>query len=633
MLSLQGIVRPVCGITGILKVSRDDPVSREALEAMTRTLAHRGPDDAGYLLRGSVGLGHRRLSIIDLATGDQPQGNEDGTVWVVFNGEIFNYAELRRQLIARGHRFATQSDTEVIVHQYEEDGPECVERFRGMFAFAIWDERRQRLVLGRDRFGIKPLFLLESGAELAFASEIKALLSLREVERDWDPTALRAYLTLGYVPGELTAYRGIRRFAPGTVETWQRDESGAGWRKRTSRYWQPQAGEESALSYAEAKAQLNELLLESVRLRLRSDVPLGAFLSGGVDSTAVVALMRLCGVEDLSTFSMGFEEEGYDERSYALLAARHLGTDHHERVVTVADVASLPTVLAAFDEPFGDSSAIPTYLVSRLAREFVTVSLSGDGGDELFAGYDTYRRVGRFTRIDALPLSLRLAVGRIGSRVVPRGRRGGRLLRELSVAPEYRHLHLATEAERELEGLLLSREFVRFLDDSESDAEWKHVLVRPYSVTDDQLVDQCTYLPDDILVKVDRCSMAVSLEARVPLLDHELAGFVNSLPSTFKLRDERSKSILKDVMAPHIPASILERPKKGFSMPLRSWLTGPLRAFAQETLCGRRDGLFNRGGVARLLASLDGGGSDNSQRVWLLLSLGAWADAQASQPW
>jgi len=623
----------VCGITGIVRVSPDECVSRQALEAMTETLTHRGPDGDGYFVRGPVGLGHRRLSIIDLSTGDQPLSNEDGTVWVVFNGEIFNYAELRQQLVAKGHRFATQSDTEVIVHQYEEDGAGCVERFRGMFAFAIWDERHQRLVLGRDRFGIKPLFLVERGTDLAFASEIRALLSLPWVGRDWDPCALRAYLTLGYVPGQLTAYRGIRRFPAGTVETWQRDDSGTGWRRGASRYWQPRAGEVSQLGYAEAKARLLELLLESVRLRLRSDVPLGAFLSGGVDSTVVVALMRLCGVEDLSTFSIGFEEEGYDELPHALVAARHLGTDHHARVVTAADAASLPTVLAAFDEPFGDDSAIPTYLVSRMARETVTVSLSGDGGDELFAGYDTYRRADRFARIDRLPLPLRVAVGRAGSRMVPRNRRGGRFLRQLGVAPESRGLQFAVDGERELETRLLNREFVDFLEGGEPEAEWRAMFVRHDSLTDRQLLDQRVYLPDDILTKVDRCSMTVSLEARVPLLDHVLADFVNSLPATFKLRDGRSKHILKDVMAPYVPASILDRRKKGFSMPLRAWLTGPLRTFVYDTLCGRSDGLFDRAGAEGLLAGLEGSGRDTSGRVWLLLSLGAWADAQASRPW
>jgi asparagine synthase (glutamine-hydrolysing) len=502
-----------------------------------------------------------------------------------------------------------------------------------MFAFAIWDGPRQALVLGRDRFGIKPLFVAEDGEGLAFASEIRALLELPWVGRDWDPTALRAYLTLGYIPGELTAYRGVRRFPAGTVETWRRDGEGTGWRKTTMRYWRPQAGEPSRLSYDEAKVRLRELLLESVRLRLRSDVPLGAFLSGGVDSTAVVALMRLCGAEDLATFSIGFEEAGYDELPHALLAARHLGTDHHTHVVTAEDAASLPTVLAAFDEPFGDDSALPTYLVSRLAREHVTVSLSGDGGDELFAGYDTYRNTGRFARIDALPLGVRTVVGRAGSRVVPRHRRGGRFLRQLSVPEGYRALHLAVDGERALEASLLGREFVEFLDQGEPEPGWRSLFVRPDSLTERQLVDQRTYLPDDILTKVDRCSMTVSLEARVPLLDHVLADFVNSLPASFKLCDGRSKRIFKDVLSADLPAPILERPKKGFSMPLRAWFAGPLREFAHDTLCGRSDALLDGVATRGLLASLEGGGRDRGKLVWLLLGLGAWADRQESRPW
>jgi asparagine synthase (glutamine-hydrolysing) len=622
----------MCGITGVLNASPHEPVATETLRAMTDTLVHRGPDDAGFFVRGPVGLGHRRLSIIDLATGDQPLSNEDGTVWLVFNGEIYNYGELRRGLEARGHRFTTQSDTEVIVHQYEEDGVRCVERFRGMFAFAIWDQRERRLVLARDRFGIKPLFVAQSDAGIAFASEMKALLRLPWVNRDWDGSALRAYLTLGYIPGRYTAYRGIRRFAPGTVETWDRAVAGDGWLGTTTRYWQPQVGEESRLTYAEAKDRLHELLLESVRLRLRSDVPLGAFLSGGIDSTTVVALMRRCGVEDLSTFSMGFEEQRYDELAYAQLAARRLRTDHHARIVTVDDISSLPTVLSAFDEPFGDDSAIPTFLVSRLARESVTVALSGDGGDELYAGYDHYRRVGRLARIDTLPLALRLAAGRLGSRVVPMQRRGGHLLRELSVPPERRRLHLPQESERELEAAVLSQPFVDFLQEGEADTEWEAMFVCPSSLTNDQLVDQGTYLPDDILVKVDRCSMAVSLEARVPLLDHVLADFVNSLPPSYKLRDGKAKRILKDVVAPYVPAAVLERPKMGFAIPLRGWLAGPLRTFVEETLCASDGGLFDRAGVHALLASLDEDGPDRSKRVWLLLSLGAWAQAQPSGP-
>ena len=622
----------MCGITGILMSAPDAPAPRDMLVAMTGTLAHRGPDGAGFFVRGPVGLGHRRLSIIDLSTGDQPLSNEDGTVWLVFNGEIYNYGELRRRLEAKGHRFATESDTEVIVHQYEEDGARCVERFRGMFAFAIWDQREQRVVLGRDRFGIKPLFVAQSHAGVAFASEMKALLRVPWVDRDWDDSALRAYLTLGYIPGRYTAYRGIRRFAPGTVETWDRTVTGSGWHRTATRYWQPQVGEQSHLSYDEAKERLHELLLESVRLRLRSDVPLGAFLSGGIDSTTVVALMRMCGVEDLSTFSLGFTDDRYDELAYAQLAARRLCTDHHPRTVTTDDISSLPTVLSAFDEPFGDDSAIPTYLVSRLARDSVTVALSGDGGDELFAGYDHYRRVGRLAKIDKLPLSLRLTVGRLGSRVVPLRRRGGTLLRELSVPPERRRLHLLQESEHELETTVLSRAFIDFLREGEADSEWESMLVRPSSVANDQLVDQDTYLPDDILVKVDRCSMAVSLEARVPLLDHVLAEFVNSLPSSFKLRDGRAKNILKDVMSPYVPAPILERPKKGFAIPLRAWLTGPLRSFVEETLCASDRGPFDRVGVGALVASLDGDGPDRSKLVWLLLSFGAWAQAQPGRP-
>jgi asparagine synthase (glutamine-hydrolysing) len=623
----------VCGIAGIINASADDPVSRHTLEAMTDSLVHRGPDASGYRLGNGMGLGHRRLSIIDLSSGDQPMPNEDGTVWVAFNGEIFNYEELRRRLTAQGHVFATESDTEVIVHQYEEDGAACVEQFRGMFAFAIWDERRQQVMLARDRFGIKPLFVAEGRGQLAFASEMRALLASPSVDRSWSAPALRAYLSLGYVPGALTAYHGIRRFAPGTVETWRRDDGGAGWVTTAHRYWRPRAGDGSArLSYGEAKSQLRELLLESVRLRLRSDVPLGAFLSGGVDSTAVVALMRSCGVTDLSTFSMGFEDAEYDELPYALLAARHLETDHHAHVVTAADADSIPTVLAGFDEPFGDSSALPTYLVSRLAREHVTVSLSGDGGDELFAGYEHYKRVGRFKRIDRIPLAARTCLGRLGSRAIPRDRRGGQFVRELSVPAERRRMHLLAGRLDAFAGVL-GRDFSAFLNESGDDEEWQRVFAGDASVTDTQLIDQNTYLPDDILTKVDRCSMAVSLEARVPLLDHSLADFVNALPESYKFRADRTKAILKDVMAPYLPAGIIGRRKMGFDIPLRKWLGGPLHAFADDLLCGQANGLLDGVGAGRLLASLEGPGRDVSEAVWRLMSLAFWAQAQPTTPW
>lgn len=623
----------MCGITGILNPAGDEPVERRLLQQMTDALAHRGPDASGLLLRGSAGLGHRRLSIIDLATGEQPMGNEDGSVSVAFNGEIFNYAELRRELVARGHVFRTDSDTEVIVHQYEEDGADCVRHFRGMFAFAIWDERRQELLLARDRFGIKPLFVAEQAGRVAFASEIKALLLLPWVDRSWNPSALRNYLGLGYISGPRTAYNGIRRFDPGSVEVWRRDGD-RGWRARASRYWSPTGRRDSPPpSYEAAKERVFELLVESVRLRLRSDVPLGAFLSGGVDSTAIVALMRMCGVKDLKTFSIGFEESGYDEAPFASAAARHLGTEHHAETVTAADALLLRDLLGVFDEPFGDDSAIPTYLVSRLARERVTVSLSGDGGDELFAGYHHYRRMRRFLLVDRLPLSVRRPLARLGTRVLPVGVKGGGFVRELHVPAQRRILWLASRGPDPLVAAALGSGLAAFLDEAGSDDEWQEAFLHESSVTNAQLVDQSVYLPDDILVKVDRCSMAVSLEARVPLLDHKLAEYVNSLPAAYKMDGQVAKRIFKDVMKPYVPADTISREKRGFSVPLRAWLTGPLKGWVHEILLERSDGLFDGHGVRRLLETMPGGGDEASKQVWSLLSLAVWADGQATTPW
>jgi len=621
----------VCGIVGIWNYGTGEPAAHCQLIAMRETLTHRGPDASGAHIAGPVGLGHRRLSIIDLESGAQPIGNEDGTIWTIFNGEIYNYAELRRDLIAKGHRFATRSDTEVIVHQYEEDGPACVERFRGMFALVVWDQRSRQLTLARDRFGKKPLYVADDGIRLAFASELKALTDVGWVDRRWDAEALRAYMRLGYIPTPYSPYVGVRKMRAGTIETRHQPRPGDPLERRASTYWTPNetVGGDAVPSFATATATLLDLLKESVRLRLRSDVPLGAFLSGGVDSTGVVALMRLCGAAEVKTFSIGFEGAVGSELPYADLAARALGTDHHAQVLTATDARLLPHLVEMLDEPFADDSLIPTFFVSRLAREHVTVALSGDGGDELFAGYGKYRRLQRLHTLDGIPRTVLAGAARIAE-LLPDGAKGSGLARELRLPREWRMLELAASERDDISGFL-SPELRDFLATGH-DEPWTSAFRSDGTVTGGQIVDQQTYLVDDIMVKVDRCSMAVSLEARAPLLDHELARFVNGLPVHYKLDRHTSKRVLKEALRPYVPPEILGRRKQGFGMPLRDWLKGPLAQFTQEALLDSADGIFDRQAVGALLRK-DDPPRNWHQYVWALITLGCWASRQPQRPW
>ena len=621
----------MCGIAGILHHSVDEPVSDDVLRTMTDLMRHRGPDSEGFYREEQIGLGMRRLSIIDLQTGDQPVSNETGRVWAVLNGEIYNYRELQRDLRARGHELRSGSDTEVIVHLYEDHGAEFVSRLRGMFAIALWDADRRELLLARDRFGIKPLFIAESAGRMAFASEMKSLFPLGWPDLSWRPEALRAYLRLGYIPRPMTPYAGIRKMEQGSVETWRLAGTGSGPHVTAGTYWLPSMEpRRPAPTFAAACNEAIDLLADSVKLHLRSDVPLGAFLSGGVDSSTVVAFMRLCGVTDLKTFSIGFESDQASELPYAAQVARHLETEHYEQVVTAADASLLPELLAGFDEPFADSSVIPTYFVSRLARGEVTVTLSGDGGDELFAGYDAHRRLRAHHAIDALPDALRSSLFSGIGGVWPRSAVGGGFVRRMSEPSSLRHLTLTYGESHGDE--LLSEPFRDFLREAPGDP-WLEEFRDDGTVSGAQLIDQRTYLADDILAKVDRTSMAVSLEARVPLLDHVFAEFVNGLPEEYKLCGGRGKVLLRAIAAPQLPPGLFERPKQGFAVPLREWLSGPLRATVEQRLFDAGD-LFDHAGVARLLEESRSSGRDQTPWVWSLFSLATWADvATSSVPW
>jgi asparagine synthase (glutamine-hydrolysing) len=606
----------VCGIYGAFSTDAQRPIQADLLERMGQVLAHRGPDGEGRHLAGPLGMGMRRLSIIDLTGGDQPIANEDGTVWVVFNGEIYNYRELTADLSARGHRFATSSDTEVLVHLYEEYGERCVEPLRGMFAFAIWDGARRELLVGRDRLGIKPLYYAATPDGFVFGSELKALVQSPWLSPRLDRRGLAAYLEYGYVPDPLSILHGVAKVPPGHTLTVR-----SGRPASPRRYWQATGHfKRAAASEGETQAaeDLWRKLEEAVRFHMVSDVPVGAFLSGGVDSSAVVSMMARSSGRPVKTFSVGFREDRYNELPHARQVAEAYGTEHHELVVEPNDLKVLEELLSGFDEPFADSSAIPTYLVSRLARQHVKVVLSGDGGDELFAGYDRYvvdhrrRHVGLLGDLGlGAPLRALSAILPVGG--------GKNTLHNLSLPRLQRYIHaISLFPQQALCAVMAdgdaSRVDLTSLADPELDA-----------LSQLQDLDLKTYLPGDILTKVDRMSMANSLEARVPLLDHPLVEFACSLPPDLQFRDGITKYLLKRALEGRVPAGILTRPKQGFAVPLESWFSGSIPGFFRDELADTSwlDGVGIQGAeVNRLLDRFaDTRRRDYCDRLWALVVL------------
>lgn len=607
----------MCGIAGI--ASWGAPVDQDVVRAMGDALRHRGPDDAGLYRApdGRAGLAHRRLSIMDLSpAGRQPMANEAGTIWLTFNGEIYNFPDLRRDLEGRGHRFRSRTDSEVILHAYEEWGETCVDRLRGMFAFALWDEGARRLILARDRLGIKPLLYAADDRRLAFASELKAILEHPGVERRLDQSALSDYLTYLYIPSPKTAYLSVRKLPPAHVLV--ADAGGI----RLKPYWDVSFAA-AGLEPGRAVTLLREKLAEAVPLHLASDVPVGVLLSGGMDSSTVLAALTAEGAKGLRSFSIDFDVVAHSEVAYARLAAERFGTAHREQVVGKESVPTmLARTVAMYDEPFGDGSAIPTYFVSRLAAAEVKVVLSGDGGDEVFAGYDWYDRWLRLRRWDAVPLPLRRALFRPLAAATPMGSKAWRslLLPTRDPLDQYGQLvHLFDPAEK---ARLLSPEILRALEGYDDywhlRAFWREDL-DPLSRL--QYVDLKTYLPDDILTKVDRASMAVSLEVRPPLLDHEVVELVATFPPATRYDGAERKAILKAAMGPALPEPILRRRKKGFSAPLKPWLRGEeeaLRAALREGE-GARRGLLSPAAFGP-----DSGVRLSGIRLWALLVLDEW---------
>jgi len=554
---------------------------------MMDTLRHRGPDESGMWVEPRAALGHRRLSIIDLSDGKQPLSNEDGSVWITYNGEVYNFQELREQLVAKGHSFRTRTDTEVIVHLFEEEGIACVDRLRGMFAFAIWDARCGTMYLVRDRLGIKPLYYTVQDGRLIFGSEIKAILAHGDVPRAVREDALSDYLTFLYVPAPKTMFRGISKLEPGH---WLRfDSRGA----VQNQYWDLRAGEPFDLDRPRLEEQLVEELLESVRLRLVSDVPLGAFLSGGVDSSSVVAMMRRAGQDPLLTVNVGFEESRYDESRFARRVAERYRTEHYEEVVRPQAASVVERLAWHYDEPFADYSSIPTYYVSQAARRHVTVALSGDGGDENFAGYRRYRfdlMERRVRRMLPSPVR-RWLVGPLAQLYpkadwLPRPLRAKSTLGNLAVDPATAYCRSVGFLSDEDKCRFHTGDLVRSLGGYRSSEIIRDTMARAGRNGLSQLLytDLKTYLVDDILTKVDRASMAVSLEVRVPLLDHIFVEFASRVPDGMKIEGRQGKSILKSAMRSHLDDGTLYRAKQGFTPPLIEWLRGPLKEMAGDLL-------------------------------------------------
>jgi asparagine synthase (glutamine-hydrolysing) len=621
----------MCGIAGFVG-SGGPPAGAEAEEVLARmcgVIAHRGPDDQGtVVLDGVAALGMRRLSIIDLAGGHQPLYGCDPAVQLVYNGEVYNFQELHRELEARGHVFKTRSDTEAIVHAYEEWGAGCVERLRGMFAFAVWDGRRRELFVARDRVGKKPLYYaVTAGGDFVFGSELKSLLEHPGVRPEADDEAVDAYLTFGYVPDPLCVFRGVRKLPPGHRLTFARG------RVSVEPYWDfPVESDPEPRRAEDYLEELRALLDEAVRIRLVADVPLGAFLSGGVDSSAVVGLMARNSPRPVKTFSIGFREDSYDELRYARVAARHFGTEHQEFVVT-PDICGVVDELAwHFDEPFADSSAIPTYVVSKMAREHVKVVLSGDGGDELFAGYTRYvveRERGGFAR---LPRVLRAGVMRPLGRSLPHGAWGRNFIHNVALNPLDRYLEEVSVFTSLNRPSLYAGEFRRRLGGGRGNASALFLGHAERAAGAGPLasllyLDSKTYLPGDILTKVDRMSMAASLEARVPLLDHKLIEFVARIPASLKMRGSETKHVFKRAVRGLVPDEILDRPKQGFGVPIQRWINDELRERVRGTLSEPRTlgrGYFEPAYVRRLIDEHARGRRDHSTSLWALFMFELW---------
>lgn len=621
----------MCGIVGIVnQISR--PVEREILEKMNRAIRHRGPDEDGFYLNENVGLAMRRLSIIDLAGGQQPIHNPSKTAWIVFNGEIYNFRELRAELEKRGRRFYTNSDTEIILHLYDEHGADCVTHLRGMFAFAIWDEREKSLFLARDRVGKKPvLYSHQPNGDLIFGSEFQALLQHPDVDREVDYEAIHQYLTFSCVPAPLTAFRQIRKLEPGHWLRWKNGEI------KTERYWTPDFSAKIKISEPDAVEETLRILREATKMRLISEVPLGAFLSGGVDSSVVVALMAEASEKPVKTFSIGFEEQDFSELKYARRVAEHIGAEHHEFIVKPDAIEVLPTLVEHYGEPFADSSAIPTFYVSKETRKHVTVALNGDGGDETFAGYERYFAIQLAEKYKKIPSLLRKSLIEPAAAFLPtsmgqhsRVKSAKNFLAVSSMPKSSLYLRWMSAINEDLKAELYSENFKqKTSNDSTASVlqSWFAKANGSGAIDAMLLTDTMTYLPNDLLVKVDIASMANSLEARSPFLDHKVIEFAASLPEKIKVRGTETKYLLKKAASRVVPPEVLYRRKMGFGIPVGYWLRNEMKDFMFEILLSEKSfnrGLFKPEIIKKLVAEHVAEKQNHTYPLWTLLMLELW---------
>ena len=620
----------MCGIAGFISKDRNAPVDEREilLDKMCKIITHRGPDEQGQTVSGRAALGMRRLSIIDLKSGQQPIYSQDGSKLIVFNGEIYNYRELKSDLETRGYKFKTNSDTETIIHAFDEFGAACLEKLRGMFAFAIWDSKDESLFIARDRVGKKPLYYSLTGSgEFIFGSEMKSLMTHGGISKEIEYGALDAYLTFGYVPEDHCIFRNVEKLAPGSYLIFRNGKI------ETEEYWDFKYEKiveiKSEGDYVE---RLRELLMESVKIRLISEVPLGAFLSGGVDSSAIVGMMSQILETPVKTFSIGFNEDSFNELKYARVAAKHFKTEHHEFIVTPDLVEIVDDLVWHFDEPFADSSALPTFMVSKMARDFVTVVLSGDGGDELFAGYTRYVIDKKRAAFGKMPKFLRRGLLRPLSGALPHGFLGKNYLYNISLDPIDRYINSISRFSPMSKRSFYSHDLLAKLKSKEklSDEIFRIIAgsVETPNPTDKLLyLDSKTYLPSDILVKVDRMSMANSLEARVPLLDHKLIEFVETIPTELKLKGLETKYIFKKALEGIVPNEILHREKQGFGVPIGEWINSKLRDRIHENLTESKTlerGYFNKSYIKTLLDEHSKNRRDHSDSLWTLWMLELW---------
>ena len=618
----------MCGITGKIYFDTFNKIDPNEIKRMADSIYHRGPDDEGFYINNNIGLGFRRLSIIDLKAGHQPLSNEDGSIWIVFNGEIYNYRELQENLVKQGHIFRTKSDTETIVHLYEQYGTECLQFLRGMFAFSIWDNNKKQLFCARDRFGIKPFYYYQDNNKFVFGSEIKAILKSTDIDNALSYDALDSYFTYGYIAGDISVYKSIKKLQPAHYLLLSLKEKPS---IITKRYWDIQFEPNFSKTEEQWIDEIHETLSESIKLHMISDVPLGAFLSGGIDSSSVVALMAKNSTRPIKTFSIGFKEQAFNELKYAREIALKYGTEHHEQIVEPESISLLPKLVNAYDEPFADTSAIPTYYVSKLAREFVTVALSGDGGDELFAGYDTYSKL---NSLQSSPFhSGSHAVNKMiwGNlyKIIPQSFSGKGLSYLLSHDKRYLGSYASFWNRDERGKLLLNHDSK--IDYTIASEDYKAQILKEGSkndfVSNLQFLDMRSYMVDDILTKVDRASMLTSLEVRVPLLDHKFAELTFKIPWNLKLKENEQKYIFKKSMKPLLPVNIFNHAKQGFGLPLPFWFKDGLKEYINDTLLSSNSfssKYLSTSYIKKTVRNNQYGMRNLSLKIWSLIFLEEW---------